>query len=232
MSRFKLVLLSALAVLGVFAVASASASAAPHWLVCLESTTGTLNSLCETGSSGKFELKEITTVLEVEGTSTESKLTSEIGSTKVVIKCPKDKVAGTIEAPGKSEATITYEECSLEGASGCTVNSPGQPAKTIVAEVLDRLVENSEKTKILDEFFEKEKVPFTKIEITGCALKNTLEVKGSQKCELPGGEEVKTLHELECLTTGSSLKLGTKEATYAGTASIKLKDKDAWRVSK
>jgi hypothetical protein len=233
MSRIKLVLLSMFAVVAVGAIASSSASAAPHWLVCVKVAPGTghfTNSECTTSGAGEWATKELPEPLELEGTSGVSKLSSEIGSTKVTIKCLKDKFAGTIEAPGNSTATITYEECSFEGAAGCTVKSPTQPAGTIVAKVLDRLVEKE--GKVLDEFFEKTGVAFTTIEIGVCALKSTLEVKGTQKCELPSGEVFKRLHEIECLATGSSLKLGTKEATYEGNASIQLKDLVSWRVSK
>jgi hypothetical protein len=227
MSRIKLVLLSAVAVLVVSALASASASAAPHWLVCKKVAAGTgkfAEGECKTlGGTGEWEATKMTAILEIEGTSGVSKLKTEIGSTAVTIVCNKDKVAGTVEDPGNSEATITYEECSIENASTCKVAN-------IKAEVLDRLIEKG--GVIEDEFFEKAGAGFTTVVITGCTLNGSFKVTGTQVCSLPEGEVFKKLHELNCLTSGSTLKFGTKVATYEGKASIKLTDSLAFRVSK
>jgi len=155
----------------------------------------------------------------IRGTSGVSKLASTILKKAITIVCKKDKFSGELEEEGKSKATITYEECSLEGLSGCRVPN-------ITANVLDRLVESEKVTA--DEFFEKEGKGFTTVVIEVCTLKGSYKVTGSQICKLPKGEEFASKHEIECTTGGSSLKLGTEPATYEGTATVELESKEEW----
>ncbi len=208
------------------AFASASASAAPHYLVCAEVAAGTghwTNSTCTTAGTGNWETKEVTTALKLEGTLGLSDLKSKIAGTAVTITCKKGKVSGTVETGGKSKATITYEECSIENEAACVVPN-------IKAKVTDKLIESG--GVIEDEFNEEGAGPFTTIVIESCALKSSLEVKGSQICKLPEGEVFKVLHELACEESGSSLKLGKEEAKYKGTASMQLENKEAFKDSK
>lgn len=229
MSRFKLVLLSALAVLGVFAIASASASAAPLYLVCLEKSNGNYeDSLCTVPNTGKgdWESYEVTTALAIEGTLGLSDLTSTIDKTAATITCAKGTVTGSIEASGKSKATIVYEECSIAAFSGCEVPN-------ITAKVTDKLIETG--TTIEDEFNEEGSGPFATITFkgSGCGIKSlSLKVKGSQICALAEGEVSKSLHLLDCEESGSKLKLGEEAAKYKGSASIQLVSHDAFRVDK
>ncbi len=228
MLRITFMLMSLVAVVGVSALASASAMAVPHWLVCLKVEAGKgkfAESECKTeGGNKEWEAKELPSVLKIEGTSGLADLKTEIGSTAVTVTCAKDRITGTIEAPGNSEATIKYEACSIVGAAECRVPN-------ITANVLDRLVEKA--GVIEDEFYE---VPgsgeFTTVTIEVCALKSKTKVTGTQKCGLPEGEVFKRLHEINCLASGSTLKFGSKTATYEGKASIQLEDHDAFRASK
>jgi len=226
MLRITFILMSLFAVVGVSAIASTSALAAPHFLVCLEVAAGTgswLDSNCLNAGKGNWEKKEVTTSLKIEGTSGLSKLSSEIQKVKVVIVCTKDTFKGEIEAGGASKATITYEGCSVEKSTKCTVPN-------ITANVTDKLIENGAK-EIEDEFKEVGG-EFATVRIEGCTgLEGKYKVKGTQKCLLPEGTVFKRLHNIECKTTGSSLTLEGVPATYEGNASLELANKDAWAVS-
>ena len=202
MSRIKQAMVSVLAIAFVGAFAAASASA--HRFI-------------EEGP------KEVANGEKIAGTSGISELASEIDKVKITIVCKKDKFSGTLETGGKTKATITYEECSLVGLSGCKVPN-------ITAKVNDKLIENAGK-EIEDEFEqENSETPFATIAIEVCTLKGTYKVTGTQKCALPKGKEFLVLHEIACATSGSSLKLGSEKATYKGTASVEMASKHKWAV--
>lgn len=155
------------------------------------------------------------------GTSGVSELASEIDKTKITIECKKDTFKGTVEAEGKSGATITYEECSLKGLSGCKVPK-------ITAKLKDKLIENS--SKAIEDEFEQESSsePFATIVIETCTLKGSYKVTGTQTCELPESTVFKEKHEIVCTPSGSHLKLGSEPATYKGTATVELENKHKW----
>ena len=232
MTRGKLVLLSLVAVLAASAVASASASAAFDAFICQKVATGGhwKNAACSENSGSGFETQEITTQTKIEGTGLTAILKSEIGTTKIYIDCQKTKATGTIEKDGKTTATIEYEECKLyEETTGKVVSNCEVP--TITAKVLDKL--EGSKGAIEDQFTPAEGEKFAQVKIEGasCVLKGTFEVKGSQKCKLPGAETFLESHELKCEESGSSLKFGTKEATYRGIVGIILSLlHDCWRI--
>jgi hypothetical protein len=155
---------------------------------------------------------------KIEGTSGASKFKTEIGSTKVTINCKKDKITGEIEKEAKSKATITYEECSVEGLGSCVI--PNIKIKAIDL-LVGALVSE-------DEFKEEGEGPLANIVIETCALKGTFHLTGTQTCKLPGGEIFAVSHEVTCTTAGSKLKLGTKPATYEGAETVQLESKKEW----
>jgi hypothetical protein len=208
MKRIRIVGLCLTAVFAFSAVAVTTASA--HEYIVGGVVVGTAAEVTGVGTAGPAELR------------------SEIGSTKIVIICKKTSFTGEIEKEGKSKATIKYELCELEEeATGkiltaCTVEPP-------TAKVND-LLEGGPPVK--DKFEESGGLPFTEITITGasCALKvSKVAVKGSQVCELPGGEVEAEKHKIVCSPSGSSLKFGTKTATYTGTVVVELKSHKNWR---
>ncbi len=201
MSRIKQAMVSVLAIAFVGAFASASASA--HRFI-------------EEGP------KEVKNGEKITGTSGVSELASTIDKVAITIVCKKDKFEGTLETGGKTKATITYEECSLTGLSGCKVPN-------IIAKVNDKLIENAGK-EIEDEFEQEGTEPFATIEIETCTLKGKYKVTGTQKCALPKGKEFLVLHEIACATSGSNLKLASEKATYKGTASVEMASKNKWAV--
>lgn len=231
MSRIRLVVLSLATVLAVSALATASASAEFVGVQCQPHVGGKWkNSQCtEKGPPNEFETEEITNAA-VEGEGATAILKSEIGSTKIYIDCQKTKFTGTLEKGNKSTAEIQYTECALYE------ESTGKPVSACKVEPITAIVEDKLEGvagAIEDKFTEKSMKPFAEITITGasCALKVTkLAVTGSQKCKLPGAEANKVEHEINCEESGSSLKFGTKAATYRGKVTVKLTSKDPWWV--
>jgi hypothetical protein len=231
MLRFKLPLLGLIAVFAVSVTGATSASAhryigAPCEEVSVESASQwSTKALCEAEpqkapDKGKWRHKELANGTKVTGTSGVSKLATEISKKAITIVCNNDKFEGELEKEGKSKATITYENCSLEGLAGCTVPN-------IEARVLDALVENA--GKVEDKFSQvNSETPFAKVVIQVCALKKTYNVTGEQTCELPKGTELLVVHEIACKTSGSNLKFETAPATYEGTAKVELVSKEKW----
>jgi hypothetical protein len=179
----------------------------------------------ETSSTGKWQHK--TVLGAVGGTSGVSKLEGELGSgnTKVTIECKKDVFTGTLEAGGANSGEVIFKECSLIGASGCTVPN-------IEFHFLSQLVRNG--TSIEEEFKPTaEKAPvFVEFEITGslCALKNKYKVEGTQKCALPSQSKWLVLRFIECTPAGSKLTFGTKPAKFTSTESLETTTKREWSV--
>jgi len=61
-----------------------------------------------------------------------------------------------------------------------------------------------------------------------CALASEEAVTGKQICQLPEATVGKVEHEVVCSPSGGSLVLGTKAASYYGTANIKLTNGWSW----
>lgn len=155
---------------------------------------------------------------KVSGTSGTSTFSTEIASTKITIHCKKDKFTGEIEKEANSKATITFEECSLEGIAGCSV-----PNVTIKA--IDHLVGTLVSE---DEFKEEGEGPLATIVINTCTIKGNYRLTGTQTCKLPGGENLTVSHEVKCAVAGSKLKLATKAATFEGVETVQLESKKEW----
>lgn len=171
----------------------------------------------------EFIVKGGTLPAAVTGTSEASKIKTEIGATKVVIVCKKDKVKGEIEKAAKSKIAVKLEECEIEGVASCTVTA--SEVKISIASV-GTLVSEAE---IKEE--EKGK-PWTEVTVSGgvCALKGTFSLTGTQTCKLPGGEISAVSHEIKCTPTGSVLKFGPKAATFENTETVKLESGKEWSI--
>jgi hypothetical protein len=114
-------------------------------------------------TEGEWRHRELANGTKATGTSGVSKLATEISKKAITTVCNNDKFEGELEKEGKSKATITYENCSLEGLAGCTVPN-------IEARVLDALVENA--GKVEDKFSQiNSETPLAKVVIQVCALK-------------------------------------------------------------
>lgn len=240
MSRFKLMLLCALAVMAVGGVASTSASAQRAIAVCWRgSPPGEKfdNKECNSHNQviqewGWWRLEEGRKV-KVIGSSGVSKLQSELDGVALTIECKKDKFSGTLDEVDKNSGTvITYEECALTGgfATKCEVSS------TLTTDNLKG--ELTSGTRI-ENTFEPEGSAFIEIEIKAksgktCAIAATYPIKGSQTCEIDKdnaeAEEGKEEHEIICKTSGSNLKLGPESATYEGSATVKPEGGEYWKV--
>jgi hypothetical protein len=194
---FILVLLSALA-LGAASAASASAS---EYLI---------------------EGKQVTEATNTEGTSGLSLLTGKVGGAEVKLECAKDTFTGTVEAAGKSTATLLLKECAETKPASCKV-----PA-TIEGKLKDKLIGSLAP----EDEFEATKAEGTIAEIAvsgaGCAITGTYALKGTQVCELPKVEEELTEHEIVCKKTGSKLKLGSETASFSSTEKAKLTSGKKW----
>lgn len=156
----------------------------------------------------------------VVGTGGVTRLATTIAKKTITITCKKATGNGSLKEEGKSKGTATYEDCSLEGISGCTVPN-------ITARALGRLVESGGATA--GESYE-EGSGFATVVIEVCALKGSYKITGTQICKLPKGEEFAVVHKTECTTAGSSLKLGSEKATFEGTATGELESKEKWAV--
>jgi hypothetical protein len=239
MSRFKLIMMSVVAMFAVGAFASASASAiTPVFLVCLEKAGSgkkfeERNCSKESGS-GKFELVEVTEFLKVNGTSGVSTLKGTLLSAEIIITCKKDNFTGEIGPKGLSKGTVTYEECeagnSKEKFTSCEVPN-------IKFTFIDQLIENKA-GGIEDEFKPAEAgKPFVEIEIknkTGktCAEKSKEPVVGTQNAEVESSSlGAKLLRELTFKPAGSNLTYDGEPATYEGKVSIDLNNDDSWGAS-
>jgi hypothetical protein len=213
MWRIRLLLSGLLAVLAVSVSAAAQASAAQHYFLVEET---------EVAPKQSFTF---------EGTSKASKMEGSVAKVKVVIKCEKDVLSGSLEESGINKSTIEYKECKLfsekekEVITGCKVTEP------IVAKVKGNIIgaeESETREPVEDKFSAQEGSEFTKIEIVNkeketCIAAGKYPVTGSQICKLPNGEKEATEHEIECTASGSKLTLAGEKASLTSTESVKLK---------
>lgn len=240
MSRFKLIMMSVVAMFAVGAFASASASAiTPVYLVCLEKAGSgkkfeDRNCAKENGSTGKFELVEVSEFLGVNGTGGASTLKTTLLSAELIIKCTKSKFTGEIGPKGLSKGEVTYEGCAA--FSSPTAELANCEVPNIKFKFIDQLVEKSA-TVVEDEFKPESGSTFVEIEIKNkgtksCIQKGKFPVTGTQNAEteLPSSG-AKLLRELTFKTSGSHLKFNGEAATYEGKVSIDLNNDDSWGVS-
>lgn len=240
MTRFRLILMSVVAMFAVGAFASASASAiTPVYLVCVEKAGSGKKfkdrNCKEESGTGKFELVEVTENLSVNGTSGVSVLTSTLLKAEIKITCKKDVFTGTIGPKGLSKGEVTYEECKVGNSSGNFANCV---VPNIKFKFIDQLIENS-KGEVEDEFKPESGKVFVEIVIKNkaegeiCQEKGTFPVEGTQNAvvEQPS-TGAKLLREFSFAPSGSHLLFNkTETATYEGKVSIDLNNDDSWGVS-
>jgi hypothetical protein len=206
-NRFRVLLVSLLAVFAVSAVASASASAS----ACPAEHEGDY-AICYEGT--EFEGK-------LEGTSGVSILKSTVLTKEVEIECTADTISVTAEDSGKSKGELHFTNCKVNKPAGCKVTEP------IVAKFTDQL--NTPPAAITDTFTGSGTAEeFTAIKITGCALEGTYKIKGKQTCSFDaniGTDQVE--HEVICTFAGSALKLGSEPATFSSTAKVHVVDDES-----
>jgi hypothetical protein len=194
MSRFKVLVVSLLAVFAVSAAASATASAAHVYLI---------------------EQTELLSSEAMEDQGQNSKLEVKILGVPTFLQCQEELSKGVFKPKGESTFEIKFKNCYVvENSNGkkvflvnCSVAEP------VIAEGTDQLIEHS-----VDEFKgEREGVKglFASLELTGekCALKGKYKVTGMQICATPEAEFEKVLHHLICTPAGSKLVFGTGEKT-------------------
>ena len=211
----------------------------PIFWLCREAGTEEYeNHLCAkkiAGGKWSYLPVEKAELYAFEGTSGVSKLESELGGKRVIIECKKDKITGELESGGRTKnVVITYEECKLfqvvkyikTELPKCVVGTAG----TITTNKLNDFLITGKGIGPEDEFEPAEGTTFVKIKIAGaeCALASEEAVTGKQICQLPEATVGKVEHEVVCSPSGGSLVLGTKAASYYGTANIKLTNGWSW----
>jgi hypothetical protein len=167
----------------------------------------------------KIEGKEFTGEEKI--SSTGGPFTLTVPKLGVAIKCEKEANTGKIFSKNKDESTIEFTKCAVEKAANCTVKEP------IKSEVNTELIEVG--GVVYDKFTPK-KEPFTTITLegSGCVLKGSYEVKGTEAGQV-GAEAVEstlTFSEAISKAAGTVLTFGADEAFLAGTSSQKLTGKE------
>ena len=219
MTRIKLILLSMVAVLGLSAVASATASAAVETRYFVEGDT------------------ELAASESVAGTVGTAELVTTLAKDKVAIICTKNTLSNaTVETVGKSKGEIKYEGCGelkqikagkLE-TTGCTVTIP--PFKFI-----DLLIASPGGT-VEDEFKPESGTVFVEIELGGescnSVFKGKFKTEGAYDAALPKGEVAEVGHEIVYTSTGSKVTFHGEPASYTNTVTNLLlsgtKKGDKW----
>ena len=240
MLGFRLILLTAMAMVFVGTFASVSASATtPVFSVCLKGTGGSgtkyEESNCEkTDAGGAWELVEIKEALAISGTSGVAKLKGSLLKAEVIITCKKAKVTGEIEPAGVSQAEATFEGCevgnSKEIFKNCTVpNFKFSFADQLIENATTKEAEDELKPKAGSETFVEIKI--NNLEGKSCSEKGTFPAKGTQDAELPEQTKHKTSRSVVFKPSGSHLTFGGEEATFENTASVVLSNGDSWGVS-
>jgi hypothetical protein len=213
MTKFRLLLVSMLAVFAVGAVASTAAMAANN---------------CTTLAGAQcLVVKELLTeTIKATGTKkagTTSKLVvAGIGT----VVCTTANAIGTLDETTTGilvlKLVIAFSgSCKLEGHVACKV---AEPINT--KEIGGTLVIAG---GVGTETFKPETPEeFATVNISGCEQEAIIKVTGSQKCKIPAIETEAATHELKCATTESSLKDGAKVAEFEVTGEFKVEGGNAF----
>ena len=116
------------AMLVVSMVAAASASAAPHWLHCVEGTTGTkyTTSQCKTAGTGSWTWQEVTGTEAVVSHASLLLTDTKTVAGEVTVECT-GKDEGTV-GPGKFDRITAITEINCVNEKNCeTVVKPAEP---------------------------------------------------------------------------------------------------------
>lgn len=195
MSKTRLILASILAALAVSAVASATASAAPQYVINKVSFSG------EETVEGKVKA------------GTKAVLTSKLnGGAEIKIECSKGSLnTGKLRENFKGSAkAINFEECKVATPTGCSV------AKTLTTNEVTAEAVDTGTVGVSEKFAPKTGTTFITINVSGelCAGEGSYPVTGAAECEglNPTVEEVNKGCNFTS-TSGSTLKFGTNTAT-------------------
>ncbi len=221
-------LMSLLAVVGVSAIASASASAIGRIGACeTVSVAGSGqwgNAECtEPGGSKEWSTKEVTTG-ELKATGGIATLKSEIAKAEVIITCAKSKTLGEIEAAGAAKGETTFEECevgnSKEKFTSCEVPN-------ILVKFKSQLIE--EGSELRNELKPRTGTEFTSIKINNkgekvCIVKGTFKVEGFAIALVPNADILKYLHlfDFSLADNSTHLTLGGNSASFTTSISVYL----------
>lgn len=209
MTRIRLILLSMVAVLGLSAVVSATASAAVETRYFTEAGT------------------ELAASESIAGTVGTAELVTTIAGDKVAIVCAKNTLTNAVvETVGKSKGEIKYEECGeLKQTKGGALTTVANCKITIPTfKFLDLLIAGPGGT-VEDEFKPETGTTFVEIEIngTGCnaVFKGKFKAEGTYDASIPKSEDGEVGHLLDFTSTGSKTTFGpAKElATYTNSVS-------------
>lgn len=191
MTRLRLAFLTAIAVLALTAVASATASALEYKIE-------------GSGVTGKTALENINE------TGTKNKLKGTPFGVTVQIQCSHREGENlAIDTLGSSEVKLKFSSCTVEKPANCSVEEP------IVTTVVGALGEAG--GGLVNEFSPVSGTTFTEITLLGssCSLKGKpFKVEGKQACELPAGAVEAVEHGLACNASGSALTAGGKKAEF------------------
>jgi hypothetical protein len=276
MSRIKPILLSLLAVCAMGAVASASALAAstnnPQWGMSIAAGgecqkvvagTGEFNSSACTATGAPHEWETLLGAGKVLEVVAEQNGEQKLVGVGITIKCNKLKVkpgstiiGSVAPAPGTSEETLEYSECSVEGKPNCKINGENGGAAKLTTNLLkDTLVfktkvaAEKEESDTLTLFEPKVGAVFISFKLTGeCGgLPENISVEGKTLLENVNGSTHLATHELNGPATAitkyfknnagvteevKNVKLSVLAlaATYVGKSNVKLASGASWWI--
>jgi len=223
MKRLKLFGMTALAVMAISAVASATASAAPRWMYRAHST----EAFKELSGSETFSSTISSAAFELE---TPGLLT---------IKCTSESSTGTITNPAETSkpgtdtsSKIRFDDCVVVGAEKtCKIvgGSSGTEEGIIETVATNTVLKAGAGTKVYDVFTPSSGKVFVTIKVenqTGktCLVKGSYPVEGNSAGEVEhqaGGAELKFSKAI-AEAAGTELKLGGDKAYLTGVADQKL----------
>jgi hypothetical protein len=214
MTRFKILLIACMAILGVTAVSAAAAQAAPHWNVAGAALPANTPKNVETVTSSAFVLKT-----EILGHPNEEINCASLTTTGAFIKGTKADGATKLE----------FKTCSLPTAPACTV------ANIVTNEVASELIEvPATGSGTIYDRYTAPSGTFAKVKIGGgCALEGTYKVTGSVAGEDPKDTTETEKHQLffsEAISSAAStaLEFEMKPAVFTGNITLRLTGHENW----
>jgi hypothetical protein len=246
MGKLRLVLLSALALLGIAAATASSASAAFELTATKCENTGKVSFCYETKEKGT-ELKELKgeETVEAKQIGKGLLLTTFNKTSEVHIECTETKLKGglaiqlepLVKATTLSAEAIVFGGCKVVTPKNCTIAAT-QTTTAIVAEAVNNAVV---KEGVLVK--PATGTVFIEIQFLGeeCLVKGKQPIGGSQIClwspeaaaeeDLAGGHELKCEHSESKLFFASTKEPASLEATVLVTLPTLESGKDFWDVT-
>jgi len=196
LTKFKVLFITCMAVLGIAALPAMAQAASPEWYVNGAKLTGSEN-VKTSGSNMK---------LEIEGVAT--------------IKCSTMTGTGLITAPRSDSGSISFTGCEVVGLSSvCSVHGVGNAVGTITPGALATELKLVAPSTVYDVFKPASGTTFVEIVIEGasCSVANTYPITGEVAGlgEPLGTEKVEqplTFSKAISTAAGTALKAGKKNA--------------------